>query len=116
MKTIELFCGTKSFSKVADRFGYSTYTVDNDDRFNPNLLASIMDINMRHPCFNHVDGADILWASPPCTTFSVASISTHWKGGKGAYIPKTEECKLGLRLLDRTIELIAKTRPKYWFI
>jgi hypothetical protein len=34
---------------------------------------------------------DIIWASPPCTGFSVAAIGHHWSGGKGAYIPKTEE-------------------------
>ena len=32
MRTIELFCGTKSFSRVMHKAGHETYTVDNDFR------------------------------------------------------------------------------------
>ena len=38
MKTLELFCGTKSFSKVAKEFGYETKTLDNEDQFNADFL------------------------------------------------------------------------------
>jgi hypothetical protein len=59
---------------------------------------------------------DIIWASPPCTTFSVASISTHWKGGKEAYVPKTEKAELGIELVKKTIDIIKHYKPKYWYI
>ncbi len=44
MRTVELFCGTKSFSKVAKTKGMSTFTIDNDPQHNPDLCVSILDI------------------------------------------------------------------------
>ena len=58
MKTIELFSGTKSFSKVAKELGHETFTIDNDQKLEPDKVASIMDIEI--PL-----GIDMLWSSPP---------------------------------------------------
>jgi site-specific DNA-cytosine methylase len=108
MKTVELFSGTKSFSKVAEKLGHSTYTIDNNKELEPDLCQNIFFIEK-------VD-ADIIWASPPCTAFSVASIGHHWTGGKGAYIPKTEFAELSQELVKKTIQIIQESKPKYWFI
>src|ERR1041385_9201344 len=110
-RTLELFCGTKSFSKVAERLGHSTFTVDNDPQHEPDLVADMMRIAP-----SMLPRVDILWASPPCTAFSVAAIGHHWTGGHRAYIPKTEAAQLGISLVKKTLDLIEKTRPKYWFI
>ena len=53
---------------------------------------------------------------PPCTTFSVASIGHHWKGGKRGYVPKTKDAEIGLKILEKTIEIIEYIDPKYWII
>ena len=110
MKTIELFCGTKSFSKVATELGHFTHTIDKYNQFNPDSLLDIMTAALTFTC------VDVLWASPPCTAFSVASIGKHWTGGSKAYIPKSKTAEEGLLLLDKTIEGIKTIRPKYWFI
>ena len=109
MKTKELFCGTKSFSNVAKELNFETKTYDNDKSLNPDICINILDMQ-------NIDYCNILWCSPPCTTFSVSSIGTHWTGGKGKYIPKSEQCKIGLNILDKTIKLISISKPKYWFI
>ena len=59
---------------------------------------------------------DIIWASPPCTCFSVASISTHWGGGFRVYEPKTEKAKQSIELIRKTIGIIKELQPKLWFI
>lgn len=106
MKTIELFAGTKSFSKVMAKHGHETFTIDNDPTLEPDLCISIHD-------FKYGGGQmDVLWASPPCTTFSVASISHYWTEGK----PKNQKALDGIRILKKTIELIKEIQPKYWFI
>jgi len=110
MNTIELFSGTESFSKVAKTMNYNTLTIDNNPKFDPDICCDIFKIT---PKYLGVDGVDILWASPPCTTFSVASIGRHWnKDGT----PKSDNAELGLRILEHTIRLIAWTRPKLWYI
>lgn len=105
MKTIELFSGTKSFSKVAKEWGFETLTFDNEVHLEPDRVVDIMVVDTLPDC-------DILWASPPCTTFSVASISHYWVAGK----PKNEKTLHGIAMLEQTIKLIKKTKPKYWFI
>lgn len=106
VKTIELFCGTKSFSTVAQSLGHETLTVDNDPTHNPDLCRNIMDINIKIPI-------DILWASPPCQGFSVACIGRNWNRDRS---PKTASAKLAMDLALKTIEIIEATKPKYWFI
>ena len=110
MKTIELFSGTQSFSKVMKEKGHKTFCIDNDNFFNNDLTIDILKYKTLPK------ETDVVWASPPCTTFSVASIGTHWKGGKNAYIPKTKEAIIGMELLEHTIKLISKNKPKYYFI
>ena len=94
MKVIELFSGTASFSKVAQERGHETFTIDWDRSFNPDLCIDILDfqVSMIPEEFRH---PDIVWASPPCTTFSVASISRYWDNGK----PKNKKAFLVIQIL-----------------
>ena len=112
MKTLELFAGTKSFSKVANSLGLETYTSDIDEGFNTDYAVSIMDFDITKVPYQ----PDIIWASPPCETFSVASLGHHWTGGKGAYIPKTQKCIDGIDRVKKTLEIIKELKPEYWFI
>jgi len=107
MRILELFSGSGIMSKTFREHGYETITLD--ESYNSDIQQDILVLD-----FNSF--FDIIWASPPCTTFSVASISTHWKGGKNAYIPKTNKCKIGLKLLEKTISIIAQVNPKFWYI
>ena len=59
---------------------------------------------------------DIIWASPPCTFFSVASIGHHWNRD---HSPKSENAILGINIVSKTIEIIKyfeKQNPNLkWF-
>lgn len=114
MNTIELFSGTQSFSKVMRERGYHTFCIDHYLQFNNDLTIDILEIEDFSFVYNF--DIDILWASPPCTAFSVASIGTHWTGGKNAYIPKTDFAKLSLEIVEHTIMLISIEKPKCWYI
>lgn len=111
MKILELFCGTKSLSKLAEELGHQTFTIDIDKQFNPDLCIDILDfdVSMLPKEFRN---PDFIWASPPCTTFSVASIRHYWENGK----PKNEKTLKGIEIVKKTIEIIKQLNPKFYVI
>lgn len=100
MNTVELFCGTKSFSKIAEQMGYKTFTVDLESKRNPDLVKNILDLNANELPSN----IDFLWASPPCTEYSKAK-SRGVRDIDGAN-----------KIVLKTLELIKELKPKYWVI
>ena len=103
MRTVELFAGTQSFSKVAKSLGHETFTVDNNSEFNSDLTCDLLD-TFPAELILKIQDADVVWMSPPCTTFSLASGNTHWTADR---LPKTEAAKVGRMLLDKC-EIIAR--------
>lgn len=120
LRTVELFSGTKSFSKVMQAAGHRTFTIDNAKELEPDMRTNILDLSDDSFAPDGTLGqggrVDILWASPPCTAFSVASIGHHWGGGRRSYKPITAEAKLGMRLAKKTLKIIESSRPRWWFI
>lgn len=110
MRTLELFCGTKSFSKVAAAHGHGTYTVDSEASFDPTWCG---DIRKWYPGILNVPVPDVLWASPPCQGFSVAVIGRNWNRD---CTPKSDSARLAMELVKRTLALIVALEPTYWFI
>jgi len=106
--TQDNFCGTKSFEKVAINRGYLCQTLDLEPEHQPDIIGNILFTDPGSCWFAHF--------SPPCTGFSVASIGTHWGGGYRKYEPKTETAKLGIKILNRVAELIAKHKYQYWTV
>ena len=80
MKVLELFAGSRSFSKVAEKYGFKTYTTDIEPYDNIDQVCDIFNFSS-FKMAKDFGIPDIIWASPPYTTFSVASIGHHWKGG-----------------------------------
>jgi hypothetical protein len=112
MKVLELFAGSRSVGKIAESLGMEVFSSDLIEFEGIHYPISILDFDVNKVPFR----PDIIWASPPCTGFSVAAIGHHWSGGKGAYIPKTETAKLGIELVKKTLEIINHFQPTFWFI
>ena len=109
MKILELFAGSRSFSKVAEEMGHETFAVDINDFENIDYVTDILEFDPSKIPFK----PDVIWASPPCTYFSVASIGKHWNKD---HTPKTEQAKLGVRVVKKTIEIIEMFQPDYFFV
>lgn len=106
MQTIELFCGTQSFSRVAASLGHATFTVDNDASHEPHLVADILLLSSsRSPL-----SLFVFWASPPCQTFSVLTAARYWNHDG------TPRTLIGHRFVAKTIALIIELKPTWWFI
>ena len=109
MKAIELFAGSRSFGKVAEKFGYEVISVDINSFENIDYVVDILKFDYK----KHDIKPKVIWASPPCTYFSVASIGHHWHENG---TPKTKEAILGLKILNKTLEIIEYYKPDYFFI
>ena len=102
MKVLELFAGSRSFSKVAEKMGMETYTTDVNDFQGIDLVKDILDVNASD-IEKEFGVPDIIWASPPCTYFSVASIGHHWYQN---HTPKTKEAILGVDIVAKSNSII----------
>lgn len=111
LKILELFSGTGSFAKVATERGHKVFTLDFDKQFNPDLCIDILDfdVSMLPEEFKH---PDIIWASPPCTTFSVASLRHYWENGR----PKNDKCWHGIAIVKKTKKIIQELQPQFYII
>lgn len=115
---LELFSGTQSISKVFRANGWEAFTIEYDKHYE-DITSWTVDISkikgsailerMNEP-------PTIIWASPPCTAFSVASIGYHWTGGEFAYQPKTDYARFSQNLVMHTIDIIKELNPRYFFI
>lgn len=108
LNVVELFAGSKSFSKVAKQRGYETFTIDNEIDHDPDLCKDILLVNKS----DLPKDVFILWASPPCTTFSLAGRSNNYTN----FMPNNLNAALGLAFVFKTLEIIEEVKPKYWFI
>ena len=109
MKILELFAGSRSFSKVAEEFGHETYTSDYKAFDRIDQICDIFDFDITKIPFQ----PNIIWASPPCTYFSVASIGHHWNKD---HTPKTKEAILGVRIVQKALDIINELNPDYYYI
>ena len=64
MKLLELFSGTKSVGKVAEQLGYDVVSLDLK---NADINCDILDWDYTEYEPGYFD---VIWASPPCDTFS----------------------------------------------
>jgi len=108
MKILDLFAGKGGELRRAEieRMGHEYITLDIDPAFRCSITADIMTLDT-------LGTYDFIWASVPCETWSVASIGHHWTGGKGAYIPKSENAKHMIKLVKHTIKLIDRSADKW---
>lgn len=102
MKILELFAGSRSIGKVAEELGHDVFSSDIEQFSGIDYVIDILNFDYKEVPFI----PDVIWASPPCTGFSVASIGTHWGGGYRGYEPKTDTARLGIELVKKTQEII----------
>lgn len=73
MKILELFAWSRSMWKVAESLWHEVFSIDWKQYENINLVKDIGELSIKDVPFI----PDIIWASPDCTTYSIAAISTH---------------------------------------
>lgn len=117
MKVLELFAGTRSIGRAFEARGHEVFSVDWDYSFHDiDLYADISRITA-DLILEKFGRPDVIWASPDCTTYSVAAISYHrHKDENGNLSPITDYARFCDSLNQHVLDLIFELSPKYWFI
>jgi hypothetical protein len=98
VKLLELFAGSRSVGKVAHDKGWEVFSVDWNNYDGVNLVKDIGELTTRDIPFV----PDTIWASPDCTTYTIAAISTHRNGTE----PKTPYAKKCDQVNQHVLKLI----------
>lgn len=109
---LELFAGSRSIGKEAEKLGMNVFSVDIKNFDGIDLAIDIEFLSVKDLPFI----PDIAWSSPMCTTYSLAAIGYHRDMGK----PKTEFAEKSDRVIKNVLKLyrdILKLNPDFiWYI
>lgn len=117
MKVLELFSGQGSISATFKERGHHAYRVDWSDDVEAELHADIRFLGVED-IVRLCDGLpDVIWASPQCTTYSIAT-HRHRTLAEGLY-PKTETAAQDDKVNEAMWQLIDQlidAGSKYYFV
>lgn len=86
INVLEIFAGSRSIGNKAEELGMNVFSIDWTAYEKINLVIDVEDLKLNHIPFI----PDIIWASPDCTTYSIAACSTH---RNNSIEPKSEYAK-----------------------
>ena len=118
MRVLELFAGTRSIGKAFEKHGHEVYSIEwNKDFENIDWYEDIGKITAQD-IIDRFGHPDVIWASPDCTSYSLAAISHHRVKNKetGNLDPITDYAKFCDKVNAHVIDLIHELNPKYFFI
>ena len=107
----DFFSGTGSSTKAFEDAGHTVIKIELDQQFEAHE-RDILKIDAQTLIAKY-GKPDFIWASPPCTSFSIAAISHHRNPDGTA---KSEAAHLGDMLLYKTLSLIEELNPTYWLM
>lgn len=109
IKVLELFAGSRSIGNAAESLGYEVFSSDINNFEGIDYVVDILNFDTNKVPFK----PDIIWASPPCTYFSVASIGKHWNED---HTPKSKNALIGVSYVNKTLEIIKTLKPNKWYL
>ena len=115
---MELFAGTRSIGKAFEERGHEVFSVDWSREFSDIDLYEDISKVTAEDIMTMFGKPDVIWASPDCTTFSIAAISHHRKKNMetGSLEPVSEYAKFCDKVDKHVLQLIEELKPKYYFI
>jgi site-specific DNA-cytosine methylase len=114
-RLLELFCGTKSVGKVFSENSYEVISLDFNPKFNATHTEDILTWDYTiYPS----DYFEVIWASPDCRTWSLATGGKYRKKDNiyGLNNEYQDEADLGNNMILRVIEILKYFNCKAWFI
>ena len=116
MMIFDFFSGTSSSTAGFRNAGDTIISFELDKRFEATENVDIMTLTSDY-LLSTYGRPDFIWASPPCTAFSVASIGHHWELTPMGPRPKTAAAEYNQRIVEHTRKLIEEIQPRLgWLI
>lgn len=117
MKMLELFAGTRVMADAFEKRDCEVFTIEIDHAF-PNISLYENILNVESEDILRLFGKpDFIWASPVCTSYSMAAISRHRKReDNGSLTPISDFAVYSDQLTKHMLKLIKELDPKYYFI
>ena len=113
MLVFDFYSGTGSSTQAFADKGHKVISFELDPYFTATENIDILQLTPEY-LLETYGRPDFVWASPPCTTFSVASIGKHWNLDK---TPKTDAAEEAIKLVGHTLNLIKALDPKIgWLV
>ena len=116
MKVLELFAGTRSIGKAFEELGHEVYSIEwNKEHQNINWYTDIGKVTA-NDILKRFGKPDVIWASPDCTSYSIAGIRHHRRKIGNDLVPISEYAKFCDDVNIHVLDLIKELNPKYYFI
>ena len=118
MLVLELFAGTRSIGKAFERKGHKVYSIEWDKNFeNIDWNVDIGKITAQD-ILERFGKPDVIWASPDCSSFSIAAISHHRRKNPetGSLDPVSDYAKFCDQVDQNVLKLIKDLNPTYYWI
>jgi len=115
---LEMFKGTGSVGKQANKMGFNVTSLDFDPIYTPDIETDILDWDYKKYSKENNYIPDMIWSSPPCNTYSPLVYRLKERDVETAK-PLSDRAKLGTKILYKTLEIIEyflKKNPKLLFI
>ena len=111
LKVLDLFAGTGSATEAFEKRGHTVVSVELDERFEATIHGDVAQLDAK-ALTERYGRFDFIWASPPCTAFSIAGVRVHWSNGK----PKSQLAVDNQVLVAATLRLIDELAPRYGWL
>ncbi len=111
----DFFSGTGSATQAFADEGDQVISFEIDKQFEATEHVNVLQLSAKY-LLETYGRPDFIWASPPCTAFSVASIGKHWAKGGDNPEPKSKAAKENQDLVLHTRKLIEQLNPKHGFL
>lgn len=115
IKLVELYAGSCTLSTLAERdFDMDTLSTDSKQYGKVKLVGDIMDRKILRQIVKA--RPDIIWASSPCTGFSIASVSHHFRKIDGEFVPWSSTAAMSIMLALRVFEILQAIKKEHGYV
>lgn len=117
IKVLELFAGQRCIGRAFEKAGHEVFSIDYDKYHRD--IGWYVDIGTikAGDIIQRFGYPDVIWASPDCSTYSIAAISHHrTKQPCGNLLPKSDYAKFCDVVNRNVLRLIQALHPAHWFI